>query len=99
LQGNALAHNLSGGYICKGPPTVNFNLYLEDATGKRLARLAEQTGRSRNALIREAIADWLARAEHKGWPAAVEGFEGVEDAPPFEQYRSHLAPADDDPLA
>ncbi len=78
---------------------MNFNLYLEDEIGKRLNRLAEQTGRSRNALIREAIAGWLERAEHKGWPAAVEQFGGVADAPAFEQYRAHLKPTDDDPLA
>lgn len=78
---------------------MNFNLYLEDELGVRLTRLAEQTGRSRNALVREAVSDWLARSEKQGWPAEVEAFEGVEDAPVFERYRDHLGPVMEDPLA
>jgi predicted transcriptional regulator len=78
---------------------VNFNIYLDDETGKRLTRLAQQCGKSRNALIREAVDAWLERSEHKGWPNEVEAFQGEADAPTFEAYREHLALPKDDPLA
>lgn len=78
---------------------MNFNLYLEDSIGIELTRLADETGRSRNALIREAIADWLKRAGHRGWPDIVEQFEGDGGAPVFESYRSDLHNGKDDPLA
>jgi len=77
---------------------MNFDLDLEDDVGMRLSRLAEQTGKSRNTLIQEAIADWLERAERKAWPEEVEHFQGIADAPVFEEYREHLAQTLDDPL-
>ncbi|MBU0498765.1 MAG: ribbon-helix-helix domain-containing protein [Gammaproteobacteria bacterium] len=34
---------------------MNFNIYLDDETGRQLAAAAEQAGESRNALIRKAL--------------------------------------------
>ena len=38
---------------------MNFNIYLDDETGQQLNHAAEQAGESRNALIRQAVCDWL----------------------------------------
>ena len=35
--------------------TMNFNIYLDDETGRQLNRLAKRAGESRNALVREAV--------------------------------------------
>ena len=78
---------------------MHFNIYIDDATGERLKRLAEQTGRSRNSVIREAVADLLARQGARGWPDEVLAFRGVPDTPPFESHRQELAAPEDDPLA
>lgn len=78
---------------------MNFNIYLDDEAGKRLTHLAQQCGKSRNALIREAVNAWLERSAQKGWPNEVESFQGDPDAPAFEAYREHLPTPKDDPLA
>jgi len=78
---------------------MHFNIYLDDATGERLNHLAEQTGRTRNSVIREAVADLLARRGARGWPEEVLAFRGVPDMSPFESHRQELAAPKDDPLA
>jgi hypothetical protein len=76
---------------------VNFNVYLDDDLARRLAALAKRTGAPRNALIRQAVAHWLARAT-VDWPAAVLAWEGDPACLPFEGFRSDLAEPSDDPL-
>jgi len=56
---------------------VNFNIYLDDETGQRLNRLAKQVGESRNALVREAVSDWLDRHGKPQWPDEVLAFKGM----------------------
>ena len=77
---------------------MHFNIYVDDETGERLAELARVAGKSRNAVIREAIAAWVAR-NRRGWPQEVLEFDGVRDAPRFEDYRDALTDPADDPLA
>ena len=77
---------------------MHFNIYLDDETGTRLTHLAQRRNRSRNSVVREAVADLLARQSGNGWPDIVLGFQGLGDIPQFESYRDELAPADDDPL-
>jgi hypothetical protein len=86
-----LAHNCS---ICY-TPTVNFNVYLDDDSAKRLDRIAESTRKPRNALIREAVQVWL-REQGRRWPREVLEFPGDPSLDPFEMHRAELlAPADD----
>ena len=42
------------------------SLWLEPRADEKLRRLAGETGRSRAALIREAVNQFLKRAENKG---------------------------------
>lgn len=78
---------------------MNFSIYLDDAMGQQLNELAQETGQSRNALIRQAISLWLEQQNKPKWPKAVLSFEGVKDMPAFESYRSELGVPNEDPLA
>jgi hypothetical protein len=77
---------------------VNFNVYLDDDTARRLEAMARSTGTPRNAIVREAIAAWLERAGHS-WPPLVLEFEGDPEVAPFEASRSEFRPPVEDPFA
>lgn len=78
---------------------MNFNIYLDDETGQQLNQVAQQAGESRNALVRQAVSDWLNRHGKPQWPEEVLAFKGMADAPLFEASRGRLKPPVDDPLA
>ncbi|MFO1428613.1 MAG: ribbon-helix-helix protein, CopG family [Candidatus Competibacteraceae bacterium] len=63
---------------------------LSDTLARRLQQISQETGRSRNALVREAVESWLASREQRRWPQEVLDFQGVPDAVPFEQSRADL---------
>ena len=71
---------------------MNFSIHLSDTLAERLQQIAQETGRSRNALIREAVESWLASREQRRWPQEVLDFQGVPDTVPFEQDRTNLLP-------
>jgi len=77
---------------------MNFNIYLDDETGERLKRAAEATGESRNALIRQAIDEWLNRRGAGRWPDEILRFEGTPGIKPFEATRGKLKRPASDPL-
>ena len=78
---------------------MNFNIYLDDETGQQLSQLAKQTGENRNALVRQAVRDWLNRRGKPQWPDEVLAFRGVAGMPRFEANRDKLKPPAADPLA
>ena len=39
---------------------MHFNIYVDDETGNQLTRLARRLRTSRNAVIREALQEWVA---------------------------------------
>ena len=78
---------------------MNFNIYLDDETGQQLNQLAKRAGESRNALVRQAVSDWLNRHGKTQWPDVVLAFKGIADVPLFESGRDRLKPPIDDPLA
>lgn len=78
---------------------MNFNIYLDDETGQQLNKVAKKAGESRNALVRQAVSEWLKRRGKPQWPAEVLAFKGMADMPPFEASRGRLKPPVDDPLA
>ena len=77
---------------------MNINIYLEDLLAKSLNHYVKQSGQTRNAIIREAIKEWLAQHEIKKWPNSILKFKGVREAAAFESYRSDLLPPKEDPL-
>lgn len=78
---------------------MNFNIYLDDETGRQLNQVAKQAGESRNALVRQAVNAWLKQYSKPQWPEAVLAFKGMAELPPFETGRDSLKPPADDPLA
>jgi predicted transcriptional regulator len=78
---------------------MNFNIYLDDETGRQLNDVASQAGMNRNALIRQAVSEWLSRHGKPRWPDEVLDFRGMADMPPFESGRDSLKPPAADPLA
>jgi len=78
---------------------MNINIYIEDSLGNYLNQYARQTGKTRNALIREAVKEWIEHHGIKQWPTTVLKFSGIEDTPAFESFREELLPPKEDPLA
>ena len=78
---------------------VNFNIYLDDETGQLLNKVAKKSGKSRNALVRQAVREWLKRQGKSQWPEEVLAFKGMADMPLFEASRDRLRPPVADPLA
>lgn len=78
---------------------MHFNIYLDDETGARLTEAARQAGENRNAVIRRAVGEWLARHGKPQWPEAVLAFTGEPAMPAFEATRAQLGPVKDDPFA
>ena len=71
---------------------MNFNIYLDDETGQLLNKVAKKSGESRNALVRQAVSEWLKRQGKPQWPEEVLAFKGMADMPLFEASRDRLRP-------
>ena len=78
---------------------MNFNIYLDDETGQQLNKVAKKAGESRNALVRQAVSEWLKRHGKPQWPEDVLAFNGLADMSGFEASRDTLRPPAADPLA
>lgn len=85
--------------ICYTVAAMNFNIYLDDGTGEQLNRAAEETGESRNALIRRAVGEWLDRHGASQWPDEVMNFNGASGIARFEDSRRKLRPPVADPMS
>lgn len=94
-----MPYNMEMCYIQYAEAAMNFNIYLDDTTGQQLNAIAQQAGESRNALIRQAVSDWLSHQSQPQWPEVVVNFKGMADVPLFEAGRDQLKPPVDDPLA
>lgn len=77
---------------------MHFNIYLDDETGARLTEAARQAGENRNAVIRRAVQEWLARSGKPLWPQVVLDHTGDAGMPPFESAREQLSLVKADPL-
>ncbi|MGV2828105.1 ribbon-helix-helix protein, CopG family [Myxosarcina sp. GI1(2024)] len=69
---------------------MNFNLYLEDELERELQNLARVTGKSRNALIREAIQSLISQHHKSKWSKNILDFRGIKEGLDFESYRDEL---------
>lgn len=75
---------------------MNFNLYLEDELAQKLQALSRSTGKSRNALIREAVQLLMTQQEQSQWSSTILEFQGLSDGIAFESYREELLPPRED---
>ena len=71
---------------------MTFSVYLDDKLAKRLNRIAIESGKTRNALIRKAVEELLVKSRSERWPDAVLRFKGIRGAPRFEKTRKELKP-------
>ena len=79
---------------------MNFNIYLERALGEALQRLAKRRKTTRNALIRKAVEDLVAKeTQSQSWSAAVLEWKGDAAFEPFEAHRARIGNPAEDPLA
>jgi predicted transcriptional regulator len=74
-----------------------FSVHMDDATRRALESLARKSGKTRNALINEAVRDFVRSRGGREWPENVRAWLNagskrvVAAMPPFEFYRSELA--------
>ncbi|MFN7096239.1 MAG: ribbon-helix-helix domain-containing protein [Gammaproteobacteria bacterium] len=78
---------------------MNVNVYIDESLNNRLSLLIKESGKTRNAIIRDALKDWVERHEHRQWSSAILKFKGIKNAPRFEEHRAELLPLKEDPLA
>jgi hypothetical protein len=71
---------------------MNFSIHPSNEMVKRLDRAASETGKTRNALVREAVAEWLDRRRVSNWPPSVMSFRGLQGVTRFEESRKELRP-------
>lgn len=77
---------------------MNINIYLEDNLAQSLDKYVKLSGHTRNAVIREAIREWVTHHELKKWSNSILKFQGIPDITPFEAHRKDLLPPDEDPF-
>lgn len=70
---------------------MSFSVHLSNELVERLDQAARESGKTRNALVREAVGEWLDRRASK-WPASVMSFRGVRGITRFEENRKELRP-------
>jgi predicted transcriptional regulator len=79
---------------------MNINIYIEDQLEKALRQFALTEHKTRNAIIREAIFEWIQRHKKQEWPTCIRNFKGMGDqkAQRFESFRDELKEPKADPF-
>ena len=70
---------------------MNFSIHLDDRLAAALKREAARSKRPRNALVTEAIRQWLDKQRRSTWPDELRDFEAFTDLEPFESHRGKKA--------
>jgi predicted transcriptional regulator len=73
---------------------MNLNIYIEDQLAEKLSQYAEKSKRKKNAIIREAIKNWLQLHVKKKWSNEIVKFNGIEDFPNVKELRKGLIDSD-----
>jgi len=71
---------------------MNFSVHLSDEMVRRLDQRAKDSGKKRNALIRQAVAEWLDKTGVVTWPPIIREFRGIRGLRRFEAERKELKP-------
>ncbi len=83
-------------YKC-GRMIMNFSVYLPQKLASQLSHIADQQHTSKNAIIREALEEWIVHHRTKrSWSKNFFDFQAGEDAPDFASYRSGLKSSKED---
>jgi Ribbon-helix-helix protein, copG family len=78
---------------------MNFNIYVNDELGHKLTSFAQIEGKSRNALIREALDYYFAQKSYITWSDSILDFQGINDFSGFEELRTELKEPDNNVFA
>lgn len=77
---------------------MNFNIYLNKETAKKVTDIAKALHRSRNSIIAEALEMWLEK-NNSEWEEDFFDFKPIEDTPDFASFRQELTKhINEDPL-
>lgn len=72
---------------------MNFSIHLTNELAEEITEIAKKSGKTRNALITQAIRDFINVNIHKHWPQEVYKLAGsVKKLKPFEAHRKELQP-------
>lgn len=79
---------------------MNINVYIEETLSDQLNFYSKNLHKSRNAIIREAIKEWLDHHQKQlqSWPDSILKFKGISDTLAFESLRDELLPPLEDPF-
>jgi hypothetical protein len=86
MQYVIIQHVILGGIV------VSFHVYVEPELQDKLDALCKKTGRKRNALVREALRDYVEKQAVSAWPPSFFDFKADQSFPRFESLRDDLAP-------
>jgi hypothetical protein len=71
---------------------MSFHVYVEPELQDRLDALCKKTGRKRNALVREALRQYVEKEAAASWPASLFDFKPDPSFVRFESLRDDLPP-------
>ncbi len=77
---------------------MNITIYIENSIGYKINEAVKSTGKTRNAIFREAIEEWYKNHMNKQWEPGFFDFKPITDCPDFTQYRHELKKPNEDPL-
>ena len=81
-----------------------FSIHMDEETRRAIEALARKSGKTRNALINEAVREYMRNRAAQAWPEDVRAWiaggskRRGATMPPFESYRSELAEQDEPDL-
>lgn len=74
---------------------MTFSVHLEEDVFRELDRIAKESGKTRNSVVRQAVKEWLNQRRRASWPDSIVAFKGIKGFPRAEQLRSDLKPPRD----
>jgi len=77
---------------------MNFNIYVKKDLGIKITATAKALHKSRNAIINEALEEWLNKHSQSSWPEGFFDFSPIEEVPDFKALRKDLGKVSEDPL-
>jgi hypothetical protein len=67
---------------------MNFSVHVDEALAKELAQLVKRTKKNRNALVNEALRQFVAQKRRAEWPPELLEADPPGAVAPFETHRS-----------
>lgn len=78
---------------------MSFHVYVEPDLERKIEDLCKKTGRKRNAIVREALKEFVEKHSTQAWPDAVFNFRPNSKLARFESLRADLPPERDNIFA